>query len=221
MKKYFVALFVSFISFFSFAQVQPSFGIRGGVSTANLKGEAVNNLQNLFEFTGGAITTTGRTGFFGGGYATIPVSDQFAIEPAVYYAQKGYQLRGDLNLKGIGFLGANAKAQLNTSYIDMPVLAKATINGFQVFGGPQVSYLMGANLRTTAGALGFNLIDEKMDVTGQLNRWDVGLTGGVGYQFANGFNLTASYDHGLSRVDAGKNLSTYNRAFKVGIGMRF
>lgn len=221
MKKICFSLFISVITISSFAQAQPSFGIRGGVSAANLKGEAVNNLQNLLGFTNGAVTTTGRTGFFGGGYANIPVSENFSIEPAVYYSQKGYQLRGDLNLKEIGFLGANAKAQLNTSYIDIPVLAKAGFNGFQVFAGPQVSYLAGASLRTTAGALGFNLIDEKMDATNQLNRWDVGLTGGIGYQFANGFNVSASYDHGLAKADAGKNLSSYNRAFKVGIGMSF
>ena len=118
-------------------------------------------------------------------------------------------------------MGANAKAQLNTGYIDVPVVAKANFNGFQVFAGPQASYLVSANLRTTAGALGFNLIDEKMDATNQLNRWDIALTGGVGYQFAGGFNITASYDHGLSKVDAGKNFSSYNRAFKVGIGMNF
>jgi hypothetical protein len=221
MKKTYLSLLLSFLSIASFVQAQTTFGIRGGASSANLKGDAVNNLQSLFEFTNGAITATDRTGFFGGGYVNIPVSNQFSVEPAVYYSQKGYQLRGDLNLKGIGFLGANAKAQLNTSYIDVPVLLKANISGFQVFAGPQVSYLTSASLRTTAGALGFNLIDEKMDATNQFNKWDAAITGGVGYQFANGFNIMASYDHGLSKVDAGQNLSTYNRAFKVGIGMSF
>ncbi len=217
----YLSLLIAVISFSSFAQVKPTFGIRGGISAANLQGSAVNNLQNLLGFTNGVITPTGRTGFFGGGYASIPVSDQFSIEPAVYYSQKGYQLRGDLNIKGIGFLGANAKAQLNTSYIDVPVLAKANFNGFQVFAGPQLSYLANANVRTTAGALGFNVIDEKMDATNQLNRWDASLTGGIGYEFTSGFNITGSYDYGMSKVDAGKNVSSYNRVFKVGIGMSF
>jgi hypothetical protein len=34
----------------------------------------------------------------------------------LYYSQKGYELKGALNVKGIGFLGANAKAKLNAQY---------------------------------------------------------------------------------------------------------
>ena len=71
----------------------------------------------------------------------------------------------------------------------MPVLVKANINGFQVFAGPQVSYLAQADLRTSAGVLGFNLLDKTMNATEQFNRWDVALTGGVGYQFKNGVNV--------------------------------
>jgi hypothetical protein len=69
--------------------------------------------------------------------------------------------------------------------------------------------------------LGFNLLNKSMDATGQFNRWDAGLTGGIGYQFANGFNLSAAYDHGLVRTDANKNMNAYNRSFKIGIGYSF
>ena len=55
----------------------------------------------------------------------------------------------------------------------------------------------------------------------QFNQWDVALTGGVGYQFTNGFNISAAYDHGLSKVDNGQNFDSYNRAFKVGVGFKF
>jgi hypothetical protein len=47
------------------------------------------------------------------------------------------------------------------------------------------------------------------------------LTGGIGYQFSNGLNITAAYDHGLSKVDAIQNLNSYNRSFKVGLGLSF
>lgn len=217
-----ILLFAALIaSSFSFAQEKPSFGIRGGFTSTGMKGEAVNNLQNLLDFTDGMVTTSNRSGFFAGGYVNIPVSEMVSIEPALYYSQKGYEMRGELGLKGLDFLGASASARLNTQYIDMPVLVKANINGFQVFAGPQVSYLAQADLRTSAGVLGFNLLNKTMDATQQFNRWDVGLTGGVGYQFKNGVNVTAAYDHGLSRVDANKNVESYNRGFKVGVGISF
>jgi hypothetical protein len=69
--------------------------------------------------------------------------------------------------------------------------------------------------------MGFNLLNKKMDATEQFNRWDVGVTGGVGYQFNNGVNLSATYDHGLSRADANKNFEAYNQSFKIGFGYRF
>jgi hypothetical protein len=204
-----------------FAQTTPSFGVRAGVSSATMRGEAANNLNDLLDFTQGNITTSGHTGFFGGAYVNIPVSEQFSIEPALYYTQKGYELKGALNIKGLDFLGANAKAKLTSNYIDLPILLKGNFSGFQVFAGPQISYLANADLKTTAGLLGFNLLNKTMDATEQFNRWDAGVTGGVGYQFANGLNISASYDHGLSKADKNKNMEAYNRAFKVGLGISF
>ena len=58
-----------------------------------------------------------------------------------------------------------------------------------------------------------------MDATSQFNRWGVGVTGGIGYQFAGGFNISASYDYGLSKADANQNVHAYNRAIKLAIGI--
>ena len=90
-----------------------------------------------------------------------------------------------------------------------------------MFAGPQVSYLAKADLKTTAGVLGFNFLNNTTDATQQFNRWDAGITAGLGYQLANGVNLMAAYDHGLSKADAGQNMNAYNRAFKVGLGFSF
>ena len=204
-----------------FAQTSPSFGVRAGLSSAKMSGEAANNLNDLLDFTNGGITTNSHTGFFGGGYVNIPLTGQLSVEPALYYTQKGYELRGELNVKGLDFLGANAKAKLTSSYIDLPILLKGNFSGFQIFAGPQISYLTKADLRTTAGLLGFNLLNKTMDATEQFNRWDAGITGGVGYQFANGLNITAAYDHGLSKADKNQNMEAYNRSFKVGLGISF
>lgn len=209
------------VSTFAMAQAQPSFGIGGGVTSSTMKGDAVNSLNSLLDYTDGKVTTKSRTGFYGGAYANIPLGGGISVEPGVYYAQKGYELKGELNIKNMEFLGMNAKAELQSHYIDIPLLLKADLGGLQVFAGPQVSYLAKADLRTTAGVLGFNVLNRKMDASEQLNRWDAGITGGLGYQFANGVNIRASYDHGLSKADANQNLDTYNRSFKVGLGFSF
>jgi hypothetical protein len=203
----------------SFAQVQPTFGVKAGISSTGIRGDAADNFTNLLDFSKGNVTTNDHVGFFAGGYATIPMSENFSIEPGIYYAQKGYELNGQLNLKGLDFLGANAKAALLTQYVDVPVLLKGNFNGFQIFAGPQFSYLTKADLKTTAGVLGINLLNKTIDATSQFNRTDVSVTGGIGYQFTNGVNISASYDYGLSKVDKNTNVEAYNRGIKLGIGI--
>ena len=221
MKKQLLLVASIAFSVIGFAQSQPSFGIRAGFVSSGIKGDAVNSLQNVLDYTNGAITTSNHLGIFAGVNASIPVSELVSIEPALLYSEKGYQLKGQLNLKGLDFLGANAQAKLTSHYVDLPVLVKLNFNGLQLFAGPQISYLAKADLRTTAGALGFNVLDKTMDATAQFNRWDAGVTGGVGYQFGNGFTVSASYDHGLSKVDANKSFDSYNRGFKLGVGYQF
>lgn len=217
-----ILLFASIaISTLTMAQLKPSFGVRGGVTSSGMRGDAVSNLQSILDYTNGVVTTGKRTGFFAGAYTSIPLWEVVAIEPGLYYSQKGYEMTGSLGIKNMDFLGANAKAQLQSQYIDLPVVVKANFGGFQVFAGPQVSYLAKSDLRTTAGVLGFNLLNKKFDVSDQFNKWDAAVTGGIGYQFSNGLNISAAYDHGLSKVDRNSNLSSYNQAFKVGVGMSF
>ncbi|MBC7508911.1 MAG: PorT family protein, partial [Ferruginibacter sp.] len=160
-------------------------------------------------------------GFYAGGFANIPVGNNFSVEPGLYYSAKGYEIAGTYSVKGIGLLSARASSRLQSNYIDMPVLLKADFNGLQLFAGPQISYLTKASLLTRAGVLGFNLLNNKIDVTSQLNRWDAVVVAGAGYKFNNGIRLTATYERGLSKVNAGQSLQTYNQGIKIGAAMSF
>ncbi|MGN6340906.1 MAG: porin family protein [Ginsengibacter sp.] len=221
MKNAILLISALFISAFSFAQTTPAFGVKAGFLSSGMRGDAVKNFNNILDFTNGKVTTKDQPGFFAGGFADIPMSTNLSFEPGIYYSLKGYQLNGTIGLKGMDFLGANAKAILQSQYVDVPILLKGNFNGFQIFAGPQISYLAQSNLKTSAGVLGVNLLNKTMDVTSAFNRWDVGLTGGIGYQFVNGLSLSASYDYGLSKVDANQSVNAFNRAIKVGIGINF
>lgn len=222
MRKYFTLAIIASIFIVSTVSAQSSFGIKAGVNASSWKGETMSTLSDVAELTDGYVTTSGRTGFYAGGFANIPLNERFSVEPGVYYSQKGYTVRGELNIDKLGFLGASARAQVQSHYIDVPVLLKATVaDGFQVFAGPQVSFLAKNNLNVRAGALGFSVINRNMDISEQFNTVDVSLVGGLGYEFSNGFSINAAYDHGLSRLDQNSNLNSYNRTVKVGVGFRF
>lgn len=221
MKKKILLILVLFTGTVAMAQQKTGFGIRAGILSSEMKGEAVNNLKNLLDFTDGMVTTRGRTGFFAGVNADIPMGKNLSIEPGLYYSQKGYELAGELNVKGLEFLGANAKAQLQSQYLDIPLLLKFNSGGLQLFAGPQLSYLMKSDLRTTAGVLGINLLNKTLDATSQFNRWDAALSAGIGYKFSNGISISGAYDYGLMKVDKNSTIDSYTRGLKLGLGINF
>jgi hypothetical protein len=221
MKKKFLLIVSVAVAATGFAQSKISYGFKAGVSSATMRGDAVQSLNDVVDFAKDYVSTGSRTGFFTGTYVGIPLGKSISVEPGLYYSQKGYQLKGSLNVKGVDVLGVNAKVQLQMNYVELPVLLKVNVGGLQLFAGPQISYLVNAHLKASAGALGFNVLSYKLPVTSQFNHWDAGITGGIGYQFKNGLNLSASYDYGLSKVDAKSNFNAYNQMYKVGVGFSF
>lgn len=219
MKKHLFSATLLLLSVAAVAQSGISYGVRAGITHTTVQGDAVESFKNILTYANGAVSTGNNTGIYGGGFVNIPVSETFSIEPGITYAQKGYEMKGSIGIKGTDLIGG--RSQLNLGYVELPVLAKVNLSGLQLFAGPQVAYLTNATLRTTAGALGFNFINDRRNVKGQFNELDVSLTGGIGYQLSNGFHVQAAYDHGLSRINSGQSMEAYNRAVKVGIGFRF
>lgn len=222
MKKLFTLLLLFSVTAASYAQLPVKFGIRLGGNFATIGGEANQQLNSLLEWSNGMLTTSGRTGFHAGGFMQVPLTEYLVLEPGLSYSSKGYTLKGALDLKVLDMLGIAARAELQSHYVDMPIVLKATMeNGIQLYAGPQLSYLVQADLRARAGVLGVNLLNQKWNVTDQFNRLDAAVTAGIGYQFESGMNINAGYDFGLSRIDAGKSVNARNQVIKVSLGYRF
>ncbi len=206
----------------SSAKAQVSYGVQAGVNIANWKGDALNSLNNVVDLTNGFIDTKSKTGFHVGGYVNIPVTNKISFEPGVQYSQKGYAMKGDLKIDALKFLGVNAGAKVEAHYIDVPLVLKAEVaKGLSIYAGPQISYLIKNNLHVNTNVLGISLLNKKLDLTDNFNRIDVGLAGGLGYKFDNGFNIKAGYDYGLSKLDKNDNFKAYNRVVKLSVGFSF
>lgn len=219
MKNKIILLSLILVSENLFAQSNIKVGIDAGATYSTVQGDAAKSLNGLLNLTNGIASTRNHLGFYAGLNADIPIASNISLAPGVMYSQKGYEISGSFSPKGLNFIGADAKAILQTNYIDVPVLLKAKLEGLQVFAGPQISYLTNASLKTTAGVLGVNLLNKTIDATSQFNRWDAGVTIGLGYEFTNGMYISGSYDYGLQKIDASKSLDAYNRSFKIGIGL--
>jgi hypothetical protein len=132
------------------------------------------------------------------------------------------RLSGEFSSEKLDFLNLRTTITDKANYIDVPLLAKIFVSeGFHFYGGPQVSFLVSNKINTKAGVLGLNVLDTDFNFDSPFRKTDVGLVGGVGYQFANGFNLSAGYDHGLNTVDKSNTLNTFNRVVKISAGFEF
>jgi Outer membrane protein beta-barrel domain len=217
-------IFVSIISILMINSLhaQVTYGIRSGVNYATWKGDDIQIIEDLVDKTDGYVVAKGRTGMHIGGYVNIPISNTLSFEPGIGYSKKGYSLKGDFQIPVLSYLGVNARAQVQSHYIDMPLVLKAKVyKGLQVYAGPQVSYLVRSTLNAKLGVFGITLFNRGIGITNRFNKVDMGLTGGIGYQFENGLNVQAGYDYGLSTLDKNENYAAYNRVVKVSVGFSF
>lgn len=192
-----VLVFVAFV--FLDAKAQSSgndrggFGIRGGV--------------NFSTFGGGDIADddySQRTGFHAGVYNSIYFGSMIALEPGVFYSVKG--------TKNDDFV--NSRAVLN--YVDVPVLLRLHLTeGFNIFGGPQASFLMGSRFE---GDLFGSTVSFDTD---NVRERDFGVLLGLGYNLPKGLNVQGSYNYGLSPVFKDSNVDVFNRGFMVSLGFTF
>ncbi len=201
---------------------QISFGIRTGVNFSKWEGEDLQVIEDLLDKTDGYLVTKGKKGLHIGGYVRIPISETFAFEPGLSYSKKGYSIKGDFQIPILKYLGINAGAQVQSHYIDIPLVLKANVlKGLNVYAGPQVSYLARSTLNAKLGILGISIFNKGFGITERFNKVDLGLTGGLGYEFDNGINVQAGYDYGLSKLDKNENYAAYNRVIKVSLGYTF
>ncbi len=220
-KKIFIAIIFS-VTMINVIHAQVTYGVRTGVNFAKWQGEDLQIIEDLVDKTEGYLETRGKTGWHVGGYVNIPINNTFSFEPGLAYSKKGYSLMGDFQIPVLKSLGLNAGARVQSHYIDMPLVLKANVvKGLHVYAGPQVSLLVRSTLNAKLGVLGISIFNRGIGITERFNKADLGLTGGIGYQFNNGLNIQAGYDHGLTTLDKNNNYAAYNRVVKVSVGFSF
>jgi hypothetical protein len=102
------------------------------------------------------------------------------------------------------------------NYVDVPLILRLKFgDGFNVFGGPQVSFLTNSKFEGDFGGSTVS-ID-----TNNIKDTDAGLVFGLGYNLPKGINIQGSYDYGLTPIFKDSNADVYNRGFKVSLGYTF
>ena len=188
------AAFTAATAAFSSAQAQAvRFGVRAGANLSNLAGDLQNQdtFNNKFGFVGGVLVNLG-----------LGSDSFFSIQPEVLYSQKGWKNKPDninATILGLGYT-VNREGNVNLNYLDVPVLAKINAGGFIIEAGPQYSYLLSANNKTTTtttlqpnGTPRTSEATNKTDVS-NLRRSELGYVAGIGFQAENGVGLSLRYN---------------------------
>lgn len=196
MKKLLFAIAAIAFSVVSAQAQSTSFGLKAGMTSSNLK----------FSGSGVNISLTSKIGFYAGAFADIGVSENFGVQPELYYSMLGAKAKtGDPDL---------GDGTIDLGYINLPVLAKYKKDGFSAFIGPQISYLLSAKSKSGG---------ESEDDKDSFNSTDFSGIIGASYTLTNGFGFDARYQLGLSNISKktnngeGSSVTVKNNAFMVGI----
>ncbi len=171
-----------------------SFGLKGGITASTLK--AVSS--------GIHFSTTTKIGFYAGAMAGIGISDNFSLQPELFYSLMG----GTTNLI---FLGQTYSSTSNLGYIILPVLLKYKNEGFSIFLGPQIGYLLSS--KTKGNSTGSSY--KSTDLSGVI---------GAGYTLSNEFGFDARYQLGfvnISKDASSSDVSVKSNGFLIGMHYYF
>ena len=173
-----------------------SFGIKGGVNFANVRGD---------DFDG----PNARTSFHVGVLAEFPLTDSFSLQTEALYSGEGFQ--SDIE-------GQNGKIEYKIDYINVPVLAKIYVtDGLSFEVGPQFSFKVNEQIDDEDNAGG--------EDTDAIENFEFGVAGGLTFQTGMGFFATGRYTYGLTNIFKETELfgdpDAKNSVFQIGVGYKF
>lgn len=187
-----------------------SFGAAAGFSMSNLSGDTVQEWEDLY----GAMDS--KTGITAGGFILYRINRSIAVQPGVYYMQKGGTISGTIS-------GMPVEAAFNLSYLEIPVLVNVyfsipgPLNPF-ITAGPVVALKAGAESEITF--MGETTTETMDDVKGT----DFGLAFGSGLEFNLGpgtLQALVRYTTGLTNISDEPDTEIKTGIFAVLVGFIF
>jgi hypothetical protein len=210
----------------TYAQV--NFGVKAGFSGASVKFKQ-DGVSNADANEGNKMLPTWHAGLL----ADIQLAENFYVQPALLYSNKGVKNSSDMTVAGVTVKSENS---LNLTYLELPVnlLYKQELGSGKIFGGfgPYVAYGLGGKSKSkvttgtveTSGDVKIKF-DGKKDVDiaegdtdFHLKGLDAGANFILGYELKNGFLVSANYSLGLSNIDPNDKSSMKNSYFGISLG---
>jgi hypothetical protein len=179
------------------------FGVKAGLSYANIHGRDVYDQRY-------------RMGFGAGAFLTFGLGSSFAVQPEVLFVMKGSKYSNGS--------GADAyRETLGLDYIEVPILIKfflplAGSFRFHLFAGPSLAFKLRARVKATFGG------ETEVETLDNVKNTDFGLAAGVGLEHPLGrgrLTLDVRYTAGMSSLSKGTGDDIKNGALGLFSGYSF
>lgn len=176
------------------ALLQPiTYGIKGGLNISHL---------GLFE--------NAKAGFNVGTFANIPLGNSISLQPEILYSQYGAFVERDLTMK------YDNSPRTKLGYITIPVMLQYHINPkFYFEAGPEFGFLVSSKYKVLDTA---DSPASSKHLSG-INKFNLGLGMGLGYDFTKNFGLNVRYISGITHISK-NNLNT-NTVMQLGFTYKF
>ncbi len=187
-----------------------SFGAAAGLSMSNLSGDTIQEWESLYG------NMDSKTALTAGGFVLYRVNRNIAVQPGVYYMQKGGTISGTIS-------GMPVEAAFNLNYLEIPVLVNiyfsipSPLKPF-ITAGPVVALKAGAESEITFME---ETTTETMD---EVKGTDFGLAFGSGLEFNLGpgtLQALVRYTTGLTNISDEPDTEIKNGTFAVLVGFIF
>jgi len=203
---------------FSYAQV--SFGVKAGFSMAGMSHKMANevikpNTKTLPAFHAGVI-------------ADISLSENFSLQPGLFYSAKGTKTDQIVPGPADGPVKLESTAHLN--YLELPVnfLYKHELGPGKIFAGfgPYLAYGVGGKIKVNYGGDQAQDIDVKfknekrdsvLDVA-YVKPFDAGANFIAGYEFKMGLVFSVNYSLGLTNTSPYEGETEKNHYLGISVG---
>ncbi|MGB7529334.1 porin family protein [Sphingobacterium cellulitidis] len=205
----------------SLAVVALSIGAANAQTTYGLK--AGMNFGKITNFDSQKL----KPSYFVTGFADIPLSGKFSIQPGISLQGKGTRIEDEIPIFQQSSTTTN-KSDLNLMSIEIPVNAVyyVPVGNGDIFlsAGPYLGYNISGKIKNSSSNSNTTR-SEDVSFSGDnkmMNRWDAGINFAVGYKLSNGLLIQAGYGLGLSNLNASENSKKFStRTMNFGIGYQF
>lgn len=188
------------------------FGLKAGGNYSSVYSDNDQNFQ-----------PTGKFGFAGGMYLSIPLGRLLGLQPEVMFSQKGFQAQSTyIDTNNLQNSQTNYKFTRTLNYLDVPLLIQLKPTPFvTLLGGPMYSYLLSRKDEMTSG----NLTQEQQQkfYNQDIRRNTLGVMVGIDFNI-DYFVISgrAAWDLQDNHTDGSSTTPTYkNFIGQITLGVRF